>query len=480
MQDHSLKLARLPGLPRIAMIRSATSNLAPSAASLWYAGDQVQAFRSARECCEREGPLEVIVLDTASAERALEWLRDLRQDPRLAHRPAYLTSDLGPEVLAASDGIVPAPTRLDIEIEAFNARCRTLAGVERTDEASRLLSYLYVRPQRLVEPLRDPRHSSYYRYPLFDLFAPVAMDGSEWGEELRRRGLLENAGLVDRLRKCTGCGGSHLNYIDVCPECHAIDIGENIYFHCHTCGHVAPQDSFVTRNGLACGKCASKFRHIGVDYDRALECFGCNVCSARFIDPEIEARCLQCGVRSATSDLPELRIHGLRMTETGRLAARQGSIAAAPATHDTQRNLTSSFFEQTLNWMLQLRERHQDVQFAIAALRISNFDALTASLGTVAALRLVDAFARRLREAVRTTDLIMRAGEHAWYILSPQTDRPGLLELLQSIETLAVATEQAGGMRIELAANCLTADQIVNLGAGAESVLAGLMAGAQP
>ena len=57
MQDHSLKLARLPGLPRIAMIRSATSNLAPSAASLWYAGDQVQAFRSARECCEREGPL---------------------------------------------------------------------------------------------------------------------------------------------------------------------------------------------------------------------------------------------------------------------------------------------------------------------------------------------------------------------------------------------------------------------------------------
>ena len=78
---------------------------------------------------------------------------------------------------------------------------------------------------------------------------------------------------------------------------------------------------------------------------------------------------------------------------------------------------------------------------------------------------------------MRTTDLITRAGDHAWYILSPQTDHPGLLALLQSIEALAVASDQGGGRRIELAANCLTADEIANPGAGAEVLLAALLAG---
>jgi GGDEF domain-containing protein len=482
MQHRSLQVAGIAGPPRIAVLRveAAEPALAPAAASLWYAGDHVQVFRTARACCDREVPAEALVLDTVSADRALEWLREIRHDPRLAHRPAYLTSDLGADVLAASDGVVPAPTRLGIDLDAFNARCRALADLERLDEAGRLLAYLYTRPERLVEPLVDCRHATYYRYPLLDLFAPPGTAGAAWGDDLRRRGLLENARLVDRLRRCTGCGGSHLNYVDVCPECHAIDIGENIYFHCHTCGHVAPQDAFVTRNGLACGKCASKLRHIGVDYDRALECFGCHACSARFIEPEIEARCLQCGARSGTTELPESRIHSLRLTDAGRLAARQGRTTAAPATHDTQRNLTASFFDQTLNWMLQLRERHDDVQFAVAAVRVTNFDALAAGLGHSTALRLVEAFARRLREAIRTTDLITRAGEHAWYILSPQTDRPGLLSLLQSLEALAVASDQGGGRRIELAANCLTADEIVNPGAGAEALLATLVSGSRP
>lgn len=480
MRDELDRVAGTSSLPGIAMIRGGEPDVAPSAASLWYAGDQVHCFSSVQELCARGVPVDAVILDTTSAERAFEWLRELRQDARLAHRCAFTTSDLGTWVLAASDGVVGAPTRLHSDLTAFNARCLALARDAHTDEDSRFLAYLYVRPDLSIEPRLDLHRTAYYRYPLFDLFAPPSTDGNTWGEDLRRRGLLENVKLIDRLRKCTGCGGSHLNYIDVCTECHAIDIGENIFLHCHTCGHVAPQESFMTRNGMTCGKCASKFRHIGVDYDRALECFGCNVCSARFIEPEIEARCLQCGVRSATSELPERRIHSLRATDAAKLAARHGAATAAPATHDTQRNLTSSFFEQTLNWMLQLRQRHDDVQFGIAAVRVANFDALVASMTPVAALRLVDAFARRLREAVRSTDLIMRAGEHAWFILSPQTDRAGLLGLMQSIESLAAATEQGNGSRIELAANCLTAEQIRDVGLGANIVLAELLSGAQP
>ena len=466
------------GPPSIAVIRSGAPSATASATSLWYAGDHAQSFTNVRDCCARDVPVAAVVLDTPSAERAYDWLRELRQDPRLGHRPAYTTSELGPWVRAASDGPVPAPTRLNVDLEGFSARCQALARDEHPDDEGRFLAYLYLRPDLRIEPQLDLRHAGYYRYPLFDLFAPPNADGAVWGDSLRRRGLLESVKLIDRLRKCKGCGGSHLNYVDVCPECHEIDIGENIYLHCHTCGHVAPQESFVTRSGLACGKCTTKFRHIGVDYDRALECFGCSACSARFTEPEIEARCLQCAVHSATSELPELRVQSYRVTDAGKLAARHGAVSAPPATHDTQRNLTSSFFEQTLNWMLQLRQRHDDVQFGVAAIQVVNFEALAASVTPVAAIRLVEAFARRLRETIRTTDLIMRAGEHTWFLLSPQTDRAGLLGLMQSIETLAAATEQPDGSRIELAANCLTADQIRDVGVGANVVLAELHAGA--
>ena len=86
-------------------------------------------------------------------------------------------------------------------------------------------------------------------------------------------------------------------------------------------------------------------------------------------------------------------------------------------------------------------------------------------------------FARRLAETLRATDLIMRAGEYEWFILSPQNDRAGLLVLLQLIEKLAAATEQSDGNRIAVTANCVTSEEIKDLGIGARVLLSELQGG---
>ena len=466
--------ARLPAVARLCD----TGESATSVASSWYAqSGEATTYSRVQDICNQDALLDAVIVDTLRADLALEWLRELRRDPRLGHRPIYLTRDLGPEVAAITDGIVPAPTALRRELDSFNSRCQTLARHEFADEEQRLLAYLYLRPELQIAPIVDTGYRTYYRYPLFDALTPSGSDGLGWTEGLRRRGLLEEVKLIDRLRKCPACACSHLNYVDICPECKQLDIGENIFLHCHTCGFVAPQENFIARTGLTCGKCDARLRHIGVDYDRALEAFSCNACTARFIEPEIEARCLQCAGGTATSELPEIRIYSYRLSDSGRVAARSGSLGHVLATHDTQHNLTSAYFEQSLTWMLQLRQRHDDVQFGLAAVRVTNTEALEQSLSHVRAVQLVDAFARRLAETLRATDLIMRAGEYEWFILSPQNDRAGLLVLLQLIEKLAAATEQSDGNRIAVTANCVTSEEIKDLGIGARVLLSELQGG---
>ena len=68
----------------------------------------------------------------------------------------------------------------------------------------------------------------------------------------------------------------------------------------------------------------------------------------------------------------------------------------------------------------------------------------------------------------------MRAAEGEWFILSPQTDRAGLVNLRRLLESLTAATEQADGQRLEIACCDIAAEEIKDLGIGARVLLAEL------
>ncbi len=63
------------------------------------------------------------------------------------------------------------------------------------------------------------------------------------------RGLIESVQLLDRLRVCPDYDRAHTGFIDVCPNCHAIDIREETFLHCYTCGNVAPQAEYLHGGG---------------------------------------------------------------------------------------------------------------------------------------------------------------------------------------------------------------------------------------
>src|SRR5207248_2911164 len=139
-----------------------------------------------------------------------------------------------------------------------------------------------------------------YRNPLADALGRSGEDSFLMLERLRRRGLLETAGLVERVHTCPSCSAGQLLFVETCPQCGSIDTAEQNFLHCYSCGHVGTQDEYLTNEGLACPKCAVRLRHIGVDYDRALETFACKDCSGRFTEPNVKARCLQCRTTCGT------------------------------------------------------------------------------------------------------------------------------------------------------------------------------------
>ncbi len=60
-------------------------------------------------------------------------------------------------------------------------------------------------------------------------------------------------------------------------------------------------------------------RHIGVDYDRALDNFSCGICRHVFVDPEVRVRCYAFDWSGDSKQLITRRIESLRLAEAGRI-----------------------------------------------------------------------------------------------------------------------------------------------------------------
>ena len=275
-------------------------------------------------------------------------------------------------------------------------------------------------------------------------------------ERLRRRGLLETAGLVERVHTCPSCSAGQLLFVETCPQCGSIDTAEQNFLHCYSCGHVATQDEYLTNEGLACPKCAVRLRHIGVDYDRALETFACKDCSGRFTEPNVKARCLQCRKTCGTDALAERNYYGLQLSAAGELAARTGQVGDLFKLLDEFSHAHPEYFNHTLEWLIELSRRHDEVQFGLVCLKFANVHLLASKLPRHRLAQMFDALAQRLRELIRTTDLFMRDDDEYCWLLLPQTPAGGVAILLERIAVLGAAAAPEEGLRIDLATASFT------------------------
>lgn len=390
----------------------------------------------------------VILNAAAPADVVHNYLISIRNAAESRLLPVFITAELPQEMSLLADGVTTTAAEAALRAERIRQRVEGLPDDKDADDERALLAYLHSRQVELV-PVKAPCAPRYYRYPLAEAFCTSGPTADVLIAQLLHRGLLARATLVDRVRVCPQCAVAQVNYVDVCPTCNSIDMVKLPFLHCFTCGHVAPQEAFIAASGLRCPNCRTNLRHIGADYDRPLESYHCNACHASFIEPRIVARCMACDRVADPEDLEAHTVHSLVLSEKGRTAIRTGNVDDIYALLDELRYVSPQFFEQQLGWMLQMARRYPDEAFSVIGIRLHNVPELVMRLGRQTTHELLETFAGRLRQLVRTTDLATRTAEDTLWLLLPRTGAEGCAILHGRIVALGEDTRRPDGTRLD-------------------------------
>ena len=184
-------------------------------------------------------------------------------------------------------------------------------------------------------------------------------DHNRWLVRAERQGLIESASVTARTRNCGSCGGAHLNYVDLCPQCDGLDIFPEQAIHCFTCGLVAEQDSFRRGERLICPKCQTALKHIGTDYDRPIERSRCGDCGERFNDAKVKAACLACGELNDQSALSTHTYRSYRIGPGGEALLRSGRVPT-DTIHAFGEAVSREQFLWTLSWLDSLAQTNSE------------------------------------------------------------------------------------------------------------------------
>ncbi|WP_319522940.1 hypothetical protein [uncultured Desulfosarcina sp.] len=394
-----------------------------------------------------------IAIDTADAHKADTALRALRGNPETAVKPIFLFTPFEGDFVGLADGVAASMA------EAFGQASRIHARLTKLDESLfedreaiffRLLAFLYARPGVSYEPVQHWSFSTLYRFSLVDALLGDEENSALWLRTLANRGLLQQGTLKDRIRLCPQCEKAHLNFVDICPNCTSIDIVQKPFLHCFACGHVAPEDAFIEKGYLGCPNCSARLRHIGADYDRALESYQCQACGHVFEESDVTAHCQHCGTKSRVTDLLPHNIYAYEITEQGVAAVKTGMLEDVYALLDRLDNINPKVFEAILDWLLKVNRRHADVSFSLIGIRLMNVLELTETIGRRRITELMDGFVSRIRELVRTTDLTMRNDRQNFWLLLPKTDVPGSRVVLERIIETQQYTRQEEGVALDI------------------------------
>lgn len=319
---------------------------------------------------------------------------------------------------------------------------------ERFDE--RVLAWLWSRPRQRIEPEKDPGSRNIYHYPLISAMASdEPVNDIVWLRLMQEQGWLAPGELVDRIRLCRQCDSARLNYVDVCPQCNALDIARQPALHCFTCGHVGPQEQFLKDGVMICPNCLTRLRHIGSDYDRPLENYRCQACQSFFVDADVEARCIDCDEHHQPDDLKVREIRPYSLTETGRLRCRQGLSEADAGDWFGRLNLIKpKAFIGLLDWQIQQSRRYASTPHG--SLMLLRFTNLRESLSDTRALTLMDGLIERIQEAIRETDRCTRTHEEQLWLLLPNTDQIGMRQLQQRLSKLIQSFHEQDNVHFDI------------------------------
>ncbi len=291
---------------------------------------------------------------------------------------------------------------------------------------NKILSYFYTRPSFTIAPKLNKYHEMYYYFPLVEQFYDGQEDYFYWLEEMANQNILSKVKLVDRLFCCPYCFSAMMKFSDHCPHCGSINIRNERFIHCFTCGHVSPESNFLKNERFVCPACKSKLKLIGEDYDRPLENGVCMDCGNYHIDSKLEVSCLTCNKSFTTEDLSKKFIYEYKLTEHGRNQVKFGTVSSTDLIVSDLNYIDLNYFSFTLDWSIKMQIRYKEEVFSLIALKLildeqfSYYDLLLE-------------FSKFLRSTFRTTDFSSKIDRDSFIFLYPKTDSEGLAIILTRI-----------------------------------------------
>jgi GGDEF domain-containing protein len=362
-------------------------------------------------------------------------LRKIRRDDEVFASLCFAADPVASFDNFLLDGQLPQPPAL---LEAVNQVEDLLKSLKSNDtyitHQGRLIKYLWLRPNFIIQPHHDWQHPRFYRYPLLEVLSQDGSDSFEWLRNLANNKIIETSAMIDRQRECAYCRSAHLSFVDICPNCLSIDIKQQASLHCFTCGCVDVQDKFMHSGTLVCPKCHTHLRHIGSDYDRPIENYRCQSCSQTFIEGDVQVRCAMCEKEMQPSELILNEIHSWRLSDKGRTIAFRGEVFDLSSGFDQLDFISRELFIHDLDWMMVTSRRYPNVHFSLFGIYFANLPDLVELFNHARLLQMLESFAQRLRSLLRTPDLSTRTAENMLWLLLPSTDEQGLSGFQKRIE----------------------------------------------
>lgn len=338
--------------------------------------------------------------------------------PDIYLKPIFLLKKEGDESAVVDilvDGTIRGLDDLDLvvpDVERISTRVQDLTFANsisfEAQMITKLVTLLYTKEQKNVEPVPDVFSNIGYAYPLLS----VNFERTEEHVALGILKIAEDEGILrsdfyDRVYLCSSCSSSHLVYREVCPKCSSANTTPDDIIHHFPCGYVGPMQDFKNEidDKLDCPKCNKRLRHIGVDYDKPSVIHECNNCNHKFQDYYVNAKCMSCSSDKPVENLKATEINSYRLTKKGELAAIKGYVTTTKDIDETVGTIKYDTFKTMLKYEIE-RLKQTEGSSNICAINISNSSQVYSRLGSELQRSLLKDLVSVIRSNIRSSDVI--------------------------------------------------------------------------
>ena len=177
-----------------------------------------------------------------------------------------------------------------------------------------------------VAPVFSTRSPTFCRYPLAEstLGLPVAQT-HQLLNDLVRNGYLKRQ-FYDKVMLCPSCNSRELRYLTLCPKCRSRHILHMRTFEHMACGTVAAEADFARDGSYVCPKCRLELQLLETDYRMPDGYFKCHDCGELTNQPVNKWRCEKCQAELDHSELHEICLYSLQLSEVQSYRLRSLSI----------------------------------------------------------------------------------------------------------------------------------------------------------